>query len=97
VLERLVILAGNEQIEADDLPPEIRRARAVAVRPVDDCPFVLPEEGINLEAVERGLIAQALGRAGNNQSQAAKLLGLTRYTLRYRLEKFGLRQENGEK
>jgi two-component system response regulator AtoC len=93
VLERLVILAGNEAIDVDDLPAEIRWARPSAPPTADDCPFTLPENGINLEAVERGLIAQALARSGNNQSHAAKLLGLTRYTLRYRLEKYGLRSD----
>jgi two-component system, NtrC family, response regulator AtoC len=51
---------------------------------------VLPEGGVDLEAVERGLIDQALARAKGNQTQAARLLGITRYALRYRLEKHGL-------
>lgn len=51
---------------------------------------VLPPEGIELEAVERDLIRQALEMAGGNKSQAARLLGLSRDTLRYRLEKHGM-------
>jgi len=35
---------------------------------------------------------QALERAGNNQTRAAELLGLNRDQVRYRMEKFGLRQ-----
>ena len=54
------------------------------------CPFVLPEDGVDLEAVERGLLEQALSRTSGNQSAAARLLGITRYALRYRMAKFGL-------
>jgi len=38
------------------------------------------------------LIEQALALSGGNQARAAKLLGLTRGTLRYRLDKYGIRQ-----
>jgi len=41
--------------------------------------------------VERGLIEEALRRSGGNQSAAARFLGLTRQTLVYRMQKFGLR------
>ncbi len=53
-------------------------------------PFALPEGGINLEELERNLLTQALDRARNNQTRAAQLLGISRHTLRYRLEKHGL-------
>jgi len=52
--------------------------------------FVLPDEGLNLEELERDLVKQALDQSGRNITKAAKLLGLSRDTLRYRLEKFGL-------
>jgi two-component system response regulator AtoC len=45
---------------------------------------------MDLEKVERSLILSALDQAGNNKSKAARLLGLTRHTLRYRMEKHGL-------
>lgn len=51
--------------------------------------FRLPPGGIDLDQVERELIRQALDRAQGNKSQAARLLGLTRHTLLYRLEKHG--------
>ena len=50
----------------------------------------LPSSGINLEALERSLVVQALERAGWNQTKAATLLGLNRDQIRYRVEKFGL-------
>ncbi len=46
-----------------------------------------------LPAVERELIIHALKETGGNQVQAARLLGITRATLRKRVEKFGIRQE----
>ena len=52
--------------------------------------FVLPHQGLNLEDLERSLLTQALQRSHNNQTKAANLLGITRHTLRYRLEKHGL-------
>jgi two-component system response regulator AtoC len=53
-------------------------------------PFKLPESGISLEDLEKSLLEQALDRARNNQTRAAQLLGISRHTLRYRLEKHGL-------
>jgi len=52
--------------------------------------FTLPESGISLEDLEKSLLEQALDRARNNQTRAAQLLGISRHTLRYRLEKHGL-------
>ena len=46
-----------------------------------------------LPAVERELITQALAETKGNQVQASKLLGITRATLRKRIEKFGIQQE----
>lgn len=53
-------------------------------------PFTLPSEGINLESLEKSLLVQALDKAHHNQTRAAQLLGISRHTLRYRLEKYGL-------
>ena len=91
VLERITILGAGEILTPDDLPPEIRFARG-GVEPQEGCPFVLPEGGIQLEAVERGLIHQALDRTAGNQSAAARLLGISRYALRYRMEKYELNE-----
>jgi len=98
VLERIVILGPEEVIRATGLPPEVRFARpAQSGRTPPGCPFVLPEEGVDLEEVERGLIAQALERTEGNQSASARLLGITRYALRYRMEKYGLLDKDTEK
>ena len=81
VIERAVLLAEEDVIHAGDLglPDEAPGAPAPAGA------FLLPQEGLSLEALERDLIRQALERAGGNKSHAARLLGLTRATLRYRL------------
>ncbi|MFW7378600.1 MAG: sigma-54-dependent transcriptional regulator [Oligoflexus sp.] len=50
----------------------------------------LPEEGINLEGLEKSLLIQALEKTRNNQTKAAALLGISRHTFRYRLEKYGI-------
>ncbi len=52
--------------------------------------FRLPEEGVDLESVERDFIQQAIDFAGGNQTKAAELLTVTRDALRYRMKKFGL-------
>jgi two-component system response regulator AtoC len=81
-IERAMLLIDHEWIEADDVTA-LTGAPAAAR-------FQLPPDGVNLEEVERQLVAQALERSGGNQTQAAQLLGLNRDQVRYRVEKFGL-------
>ncbi|MBM4252896.1 MAG: sigma-54-dependent Fis family transcriptional regulator [Deltaproteobacteria bacterium] len=52
--------------------------------------FRLPASGVNLDDLEKSLLTQALDQARHNQTRAAQLLGITRHTLRYRMEKHGL-------
>lgn len=86
IIERILILEADEVIQVEHLPPGIRYGRSAQEAPS----FVLPEEGLKLEALERSLLEQAMSRTGGNQSAAARLLGITRYALRYRLEKHGI-------
>lgn len=89
VLERIMILEAEDLVRPAHLPPEMRVGGGDSV--ARQCePFVLPEGGVDLDAVERSLLEQAMARAGGNQSQAARLLKITRFALRYRLEKHGL-------
>ncbi len=53
--------------------------------------FDLPDEGLSLDELEASMISQALDKTEGNQSRAARLLGLTRDTLLYRIKKYGLR------
>jgi two-component system, NtrC family, response regulator AtoC len=52
---------------------------------------VIPQEGISLEENERMLVTQALEKTNGNQTQAARLLKITRDTLRYKMKKFNLK------
>jgi transcriptional regulator of acetoin/glycerol metabolism len=51
-------------------------------------------EGQTLEEIERQTLVEALQRTGWNVSGAARLLGVSRDTLRYRIDKFGLSEDN---
>jgi two-component system NtrC family response regulator len=86
VLERLVVLSSSDLITADDLPEELVSS-AAGTAPLW---LNLPDEGINLEEVERELISRALERCAGNQTQAARYLDISRRTLIYRMEKHGL-------
>ncbi len=89
IIERLVVLTRGNEIMLDDLPEFLRRERpAVEVLHLD-----LPPHGISLEAVEKELILRALEKVNWNQTHAAKYLDLSRKTLMYRMEKYGIRKE----
>ena len=82
-VERAMLLADGEWLAPEHFPMSgSRRATGQEIE--------LPEEGLNLERVERALVVQALQRTGWNQTKAAALLGLNRDQIRYRVEKFGL-------
>ncbi len=87
VIERAIILEEGAEIIPEHLPEELKPgARALDLEPG----FRLPAGGINLEQLEKDLIHQALEQTRGNKSRAAELLGLTRDTLRYRLDKYKL-------
>jgi len=56
----------------------------------------IPEGGTSLEEVERAMVELAMRQANNNQTQAAKLLDISRDALRYKLKKFGLIRPDDE-
>ncbi len=85
ICERLSIFKAGQTIDDDDLPLEIQQEPSGAPRNI-----ALPEYGIKLEEVEIDLIRQALERTHGNRSRAAKLLGISRDTLLYRMQKHGI-------
>ena len=86
--ERMVILCPGRDLGPDNLPPEIRHGGVVG----EEGPgFKLPASGIKLQDLEIDVLRQALALAGGNKSRAARLLGLTRDTLLYRLNKYLIR------
>jgi DNA-binding NtrC family response regulator len=88
VVERLVLLAEDGVAGEDDLPSEIRVGPGA-----DGCPFRLPAEGLSWDAMEQGLLAQALRAADGNRAAAARLLGLGYKAFLYRLEKHGMSED----
>jgi len=89
VLERAMILGVDEWLREPDFLLEGERRAAAGEA------FQLPPGGVNFEEVERNLVEQALKRARGNQSNAARLLGMTRDQIRYRMEKFQLLPARG--
>ena len=83
VVERTLLLADGEVIHLADLPAAVRMRGSLAASGV---PVEIPDEGLDLEALERSLLLQALEKARGNVTRAARLLGLSRRTLQYRLE-----------
>ncbi len=65
----------------------VQVAAPAAPQPTDERPFILPSQGVDLEKLENDLVRQALDHAGGNKSRAAKLLGISRDQIRYRLDK----------
>jgi two-component system, NtrC family, response regulator AtoC len=89
VIERAFILhAGADEIRPEHLTPELRKV--TPAKPRDRMAPQVEEQGLVLDDVERRLIAEAMERASGNQSKAARLLGVSRDTLRYRLKKHGM-------
>lgn len=84
IIERCIILRKQPVIEPGDLQLIV----SSAVNPAMD--IVIPDEGVSLEEVEKTYILKALEKAGQNRSQAARLLNVPRHVLLYRLEKYGL-------
>ena len=92
VVERLVVLARGPQVTVDDLPESLRRERPV----LGSLQMELPPHGVSLEAVEKELILLALKKHNWNQTHAARFLDISRKTLIYRMEKYGITREKYE-
>ena len=87
VIENVIVLSRSNQIGAEDLPPQVRQTKSR----VSSISLKLPDEGIDLEQVEeKEILVQALERHHWNQTRAAGFLNISRKTLIYRMEKFGL-------
>jgi DNA-binding NtrC family response regulator len=85
VIERSLLLSDGDQVLPADLPAAVRAG--ITPRARGPAAMDIPESGIDLEGVERTLIRKAMEKTAGNVSRAARLLGLSRRTLQYRLEK----------
>ncbi|HEX9288424.1 MAG TPA: sigma-54 dependent transcriptional regulator [Anaeromyxobacteraceae bacterium] len=89
VIERAFILhAAADEIRPEHLPPELRKP--MPQKKQEKLVPQVSEQGLVLDDVEKKLITEAMERASGNQSKAARLLGISRDTLRYRLKKHGM-------
>jgi DNA-binding NtrC family response regulator len=87
VIERSILLARGPRVEAEDIKIETGAGRARTT--VSAADGFLPE-GMTLDEYEQSIIKEGLKRANGNKSQAARLLGLSRNALRYRLAQMGI-------
>jgi len=85
-IERAVILSQGGELAAKDFGEEVVTA---------DATVPLPPEGINIENLVDDFVRRALDRSNGNQSAAARLLGMTRDQVRYRMQKMGLLSKGG--
>jgi transcriptional regulator with PAS, ATPase and Fis domain len=88
VIERAIILGNDDTLLLEHLPLEIIAKSSQAGAPPATS-MKLPPDGLDIEAVEKELIRQALENSNWNQSKAAKKLNLGIDAFRYRMKKFG--------
>jgi two-component system response regulator AtoC len=93
VLERATLLGDGEWIQPGDI--EFARLRGPSGI-LHSHGEEVPHAGMSLDEVERVALMDALERSGNNQSEAARILKITRDTLRYRMKKHGLTGRHGD-
>jgi len=84
VVERALILKKSGELGLDILPPTVKQETGGIFA------GEIPDDGVNLDEIEVELIRKALKKAGGNQTKAARYLGLSRPTLIYRIEKYGI-------
>jgi DNA-binding NtrC family response regulator len=84
LVERAVMLAPGGEIGASELGIPAAGGDAGTSAPADSL------SGLTLEEAERLLLQRALQATGGNVSEAARRLGVSRMTMRYRMEKYGL-------
>lgn len=89
IIERAVVLTRDDVIASGDLPLTVQESE-IADRD--------PETNLTaaVEALERRMIRDALARSDGVQTRAAELLGMGERALRYKLIKYGFREEDSE-
>jgi two-component system, NtrC family, response regulator AtoC len=87
VIERAMILTGQEWIAQDKLPFEMRE-REESTHPPQETDGFGNQDGFSLEQVEKIHIARILNRFEGNKSKASKLLGISRATLREKIKRY---------
>jgi Response regulator containing CheY-like receiver, AAA-type ATPase, and DNA-binding domains len=86
IVERAVVLADDDIIHVSDLPDEIQYRK----KGIFDRQIIAPEKTKSISEMEKDMIYKILLECSWNQSMAARLLGLSRDKLRYRIKKYRL-------
>ncbi len=90
IIERAILLGSEDKITVQDLPAELKLDGEVAAEK-DSSYLKLTPAGLDFGKLERELVEQALRLVGGNQTRAARLLGMNRDQIRYRIEKFEIK------
>jgi len=90
VLERVTILLDGNELNDYNLIPIIGKKEAIAKNKNDKFYLNIPKDGIQINLVLKDLIQKTLKITGGNQVKAAKVLGLSRSKLRYRMEQLNI-------
>jgi len=90
IIHHSLVLSRNEIIESNDLPINIRNLPLESKLKKSDVDSTLPEQ---VETLEKSLVLESLKKTNGNQSKASKLLGISERNLRYRLEKWGIKNK----
>ncbi len=95
VVERIVILVDDEWIKLKSFPPEMQNYKAE--KTIINIPKVVAKVDFNeisleekMDSIEKVYITQALDTTGWNQTKAAEVLGISRFTLKRKMEKYQL-------
>ncbi len=88
VVERVILMEDGREIEPGHLDFMKKTSEGISMA---GSKIRLPSAGLNLDELTRDLIIQALERAGGHRGRAAKLLGMSRPTMIYRIEKYGIK------
>jgi len=93
-IECAVLFCDKETLEEELLPQEVRNQREQICLQVPEAPLGLKEAVEKMsQELERGLIERALDGMGGNRSAAARLLGISRRALLYKMKAYGIRRE----
>jgi DNA-binding NtrC family response regulator len=90
-IEHAIVMGEGERVEVDDLPLSLRQWAQGGKASAASAPRAAAQAAAGtLEAMEVKALQEALAKTGGNQTRAARLLGITRRTLGYRMKKYGI-------
>lgn len=88
IVHHSLVLSREELISSEDIPISLRKKRSESRKPCDELDMETPMTE-QVENLEQRLVKEALKKSKGNQTAAAKILGIPERNLRYRIEKWG--------